>query len=216
MPQPDIFGSIVGTALHGLAWLVALAAILAALTIFGRRFLGRMGEARVGRALVRLFPEARNDVMLPDGRGGLTQIDHLALTPAGILAVETKTYRGIVLGQAQEATWTQVIGRHRHKFQNPLRQDYAHTQALIALQPRVAVHGRVVFAGSARFPKGIPEGVCHVSTLSTAVAALREGSVSEGLRRAWADILAQACTDKAARQAHLSGLRERFGGVPTR
>jgi hypothetical protein len=40
--------------------------------------------------------------------------------PQGLLVVETKTYRGIVLGRANESTRTRVIGRERHSFQNPL------------------------------------------------------------------------------------------------
>lgn len=200
MPQPNIFGSPAGAVFDGLWWLLPLVAALALLKGFIPLFRGRIGEARVGRALGRIFPDVRNDVILPDRRGGLTQTDHLALTPGGLLVVETKTFGGVILGQAGESTWTQVIGRHRHGFQNPLRQNYAHIQAIRALNPRIPVHGQVVFAGGARFPKGIPEGVCHLSTLPRALVPLRSGSVSEDLRAAWTDILAQARTDKAARR----------------
>lgn len=50
---------------------------------------GRRGEAAVSRALRRRLAHVADDVILPDGRGGLTQIDHLALTPTGVLVVET-------------------------------------------------------------------------------------------------------------------------------
>ena len=130
------------------------------------RLSGWIGERRVSAKLKRLFPAVRHDLILPDGRGGLTQLDHLALTPAGLLVVETKTYSGIILGQANESTWTQVIGRRRHSFHNPLRQNYAHVRALEALVPDIPIEGQVVFAGSARFPKGLPEGVCRPSELA--------------------------------------------------
>lgn len=82
--------------------------------------------------------------------------DHLALTPAGLLVVETKTYSGIILGQPNESTWTQAIGRQRHRFQNPLRQNFAHVRVIEALVPDIPVEGRVVFASHAQFPKGLP------------------------------------------------------------
>lgn len=213
MPQADYLSPLLTAVIGGLLWLTVLAAALKLLGGIWHRLLGRCGEARVGSALARLLPEVRNDLIVPDGRGGLTQIDHLALTPAGLLAVETKTYRGVILGQAREATWTQVIGRRRRSFQNPLRQNFAHTQALEALNPAVPVHGLVVFAGPARFPKGLPAGACHISTLPVALSVLREGPVSEELRAAWTRVLAQARTDGAARRAHLAGLRGRFDGI---
>jgi hypothetical protein len=173
---------------------------------------GRAGEAAVGRALKRRFPEVANDAILPDGRAGLTQIDHLVLTPRGILVVETKNYAGSVLGHAREPTWTQVVGRKRSAFQNPLRQNYAHRKAVEALEPGVPVHELVVFAGEARFPKGIPEGACTLAGLDRAVAPWRDGEVTPDLRAAW-DRLRQAVrTDRRARAAHLDGLQMRFGG----
>jgi hypothetical protein len=106
---------------------------------------GAAGEARVAKVLQRLFAEVLNDVILPDGRGGLTQIDHLALTSAGLLVVETKNYRGSIFGQTRERTWTQAIGHQRNRFQNPLYQNFAHTEAVKFHAPDVAVLERVVF-----------------------------------------------------------------------
>ena len=216
MPPPDVIHPVVETVVHGLSWLLLPVLAIAAFKALVPRLLGRLGEARVGKGLALLFPDVRNDVILPDGRGGLTQIDHLALTPAGLLVVETKTYRGVILGRVQEATWTQIIGGRRQSFQNPLRQNYAHLQAVRALGFGVPVRGQVVFAGDARFPKGMPEGVCHASRLALELAALNEGVVSPELRAAWERTLSQARTDRAARKEHLSGLRSRFGGVPDR
>ena len=186
---------------------------MAALKALLPRLSGWAGETRVGARLKRLFPEVRHDLILPDGRGGLTQLDHLALTPAGLLVVETKTYSGIILGQANESTWTQVIGRRRHSFQNPLRQNYAHVRALEALVPDIPIEGQVVFAGSARFPEGLPEGVCRPSELADELRPLRQGEVSAALSRAWEKVLEASRTDPAARREHLRGLQARHGGV---
>ncbi len=202
-------------ALPVLPWLIPLILLLAALRFFRRIRLtqrrGAEGEFQVGQVLERLFRKVRHDLILPDGRGGLTQIDHLVLTPAGLLVVETKNYRGAIFGQADEATWTQVLGGKRHALQNPLRQNHAHLKALQAIGLGIPVLGRVVFTNAASFPKGLPEGVSQVHTLRDDLANLRRGRVPAAIVRAWKILLTHARTDRAARRAHRRGLRARFG-----
>ncbi len=123
------------------------------------RVRGRVGEARVGAVLDRIGTETLHDIILPDGRGGLTQIDHLVLTGASLLVVETKNYSGSIFGQERESQWTQKLGPQTNRFQNPLRQNYGHIQAVQALVPGVPVLGRVVFTDDARFQQGMPASV---------------------------------------------------------
>jgi restriction system protein len=177
------------------------------------RFSGWIGEKAVSARLNRLFPAVCNDLILPDGYGGFTQIDYLALTPRRLLVVETKTYRGMILACANEPTWPQVIGRERHSFQNPLRQNDAQVRALEAVVLGIRVECRVVFAGNARSPKGMPASVCHASTLADEVSPLRQGEVSAQLCAAWDRVIAIDRTDRAAHQEHLRGLQTRHGGV---
>jgi hypothetical protein len=181
----DYTGIVLGAFAPHLLWVIPALTASAALKAMGPWRAGSAGERLVGNRLKSLFPEVRHDLIFPDGRGGLTQIDHLALTPAGLLVVETKTYRGSIFGTGADQTWTQAIGRQRNAFQNPLRQNYAHVRALEALVPDIPVEGRVVFAGDARFPKGLPEGVCRVSELADELAPLRHGEVSPPLRAVW-------------------------------
>ncbi|MBK1695414.1 hypothetical protein CKO09_11795 [Chromatium weissei] len=203
--------------IHLVLWLIpAFFAITGFAVLYYRiilpRHRGRVGEIAVDRALRRLFTEVKHDLIVPDGRGGLTQLDHLALTPAGLLVVETKNYRGLILGKEQDAKWTQVLRSTRHQFQNPLRQNYLHTQAIKALCPDVPIIGRVVFAGQARFPKGMPQGVSQLAQLSQDLADVQRGTVSEPLQQAWQTVLSHARIDAAARKEHMSGLRARHGG----
>ncbi len=94
---------------HGALWPVPVAlALFALLALAIPRLRGKLGERRVANLLDRLGAgEALHDVILPDSRGGLTQVDHLVLTPSGLLVVETKNYRGQIFGQAHDAQWTQ-------------------------------------------------------------------------------------------------------------
>jgi hypothetical protein len=193
-----------------LFWSLLLFAVLTALvTLLRPRFIGAIGEALVSRKLRRYCAEVADDLILPDGRGGLTQVDHFALTPTGLLVVETKNYGGLILGQARDQTWTQCIGRQRHKLQNPLRQNYGHIKTVQALAPGVPVSGLVVFANRAQFPKGQPSGVVMLSDLRRMAGQDVGADVPQTYRQAWEAVVAQSRTDRAARKAHLSGVRQR-------
>jgi restriction system protein len=172
---------------------------------------GRDGERLVGAALERLLPAVVHDVILPTARGGLTQIDHLALTPKGLLVVETKHYRGTILGTLEDRQWVQQRDGRRRLFQNPCRQNYAHLKAVAALGLDVPILELVVFTDSAQFPNGLPDGVSQLARLEADLAPWRRGRMSARLRRAWASVQQAARQDAKARRAHRRGLRVRHG-----
>ena len=121
----------------------------------GRQVLipANMGEALVAQTIATGFRSPHvllNNVTLPTGNDS-TQIDHLLITEGGIFVIETKHYKGWIFGQRGDSHWTQVIYRHKSRFQNPLRQNHAHTKAVQALftLPAEAFIPIVVFTGQA-------------------------------------------------------------------
>ena len=70
-----------------------------------------------------------HDVIIPSSHG-TTQIDHVLVSPFGVFVVETKNYKGWIYGSEDQSTWTQVIYKSKHKFQNPLRQTHRHKKIL--------------------------------------------------------------------------------------
>lgn len=161
-------------------WGVPVVIVLLAVPFLtGGNLRGKAGESRVTTILRRLTAEVRDDVLLPDGRGGLTQVDHMALTPAGIWAVETKDYSGLIFGREREKTWTQKLGNRTYRFQNPLHQNFGHVRALETALPGTPIQGLVVFTDRARFPRGEPAGVVRIEDLAAAMAA----QAGEGLCR---------------------------------
>ncbi len=217
MPSPDplttALAPIATLVTNWARWTIPLVLLLAALRLLLLpKLRGILGERRVGAVLERIGTECLHDVIFPDGRGGLTQVDHVVLTGAGLVVVETKNYRGSIFGQEREAQWTQRLGRRSFRFQNPVRQNYLHTQAVKALVPGVPVLGWVVFTDSARFPNGKPDGV---SSLRDLRRELRDkvGDVppSAALRAAWERLKGRADRSKEARKAHLDAIRERRG-----
>jgi restriction system protein len=103
-----------------------------------------------------------HNVTLPT-EDGSTQIDHIVVSPFGIFCIETKNMRGWIYGSEKQAKWTQVIYRKKTAFQNPLRQNYKHTETLRTLLdfPPEAVHSVVVFVGDSTFKTDMPPNVTY-------------------------------------------------------
>ena len=148
------------------------------------RFQNR-GEVVLSQAVKRRFSPPDyfllNHLTIPIV-GGTTQIDHVLVSRYGVFVIETKDYSGWIFGGAEQRQWTQVLYRVRHRFQNPLRQNFGHLQAIRSLLdflPAEAVTSAVVFTGDADFKTSPPRGVftieqflSHVSNQTSEVMSL--------------------------------------------
>lgn len=129
------------------------------------RFKGWLGERGVRAALARLDSgvyHSFHDLYLPrpDGRG-VTQVDHVIVSPFGIFVIETKNYRGWIFGKEHEPQWTQQNYRSKKRFQNPLHQNKLHIRALIVLLglPEDLFISGIFFFGDAEFKTPMPGNV---------------------------------------------------------
>jgi len=130
------------------------------------RFKGFVGEAMVNLAAL-LFLD-KNDyhliknVTIPT-EDSTTQIDHIIVSRFGVFVVETKNMKGWIFGNERQKTWTQQIYRSKHKFQNPLHQNYKHTktlQELLGLDSDKLI-SVVVFVSDSTFKTAMPENVTY-------------------------------------------------------
>jgi hypothetical protein len=109
--------------------------------------------------LERVAFEAAHQVLVPDGMGGFIHIDHLLLTPRGVLVLDTRRVAGLIFGGDQMSDWT-VMGRgRRYTFDNPQPALYDRIAAVKALVGDVPVEGRLVFSNAGKFTKGFPKWV---------------------------------------------------------
>jgi restriction system protein len=145
-------------------WLFFLLAILSLLkTSFMK---GVVGEFQVN-LLAKLFLDKQiytlfKNVTLPT-EDGTTQIDHVIVSRFGVFVIETKNMKGWIFGSSQQEFWTQKIYRHTVKFQNPLHQNYKHTQILqsaLGIEPE-KLFSLVVFVGNSDFKTPMPENVVY-------------------------------------------------------
>jgi Nuclease-related domain len=103
--------------------------------------------------------EAAHQVLVPDGMGGFIHIDHLLLTPRGLLVLDTRRVAGLIFGGDQMSDWT-VMGRgRRYTFDNPQPALYDRIAAVKALVEDFPVEGRVLFSNLGKFTKGMPKYV---------------------------------------------------------
>ena len=190
--------------------------------VFGRQIRGRIGEGILSSLLRRrLDPalyEILDDVYLPDGTGGTTQIDHIVVSRSGVFVIETKTYRGWIFG-GKGPVWTQSMrGGRKNKFQNPLRQNYKHVCVLSEcchipkehLKSIVAFSGEATFKGdiadSSRFPE-----VMHFASVVDHIHAFITPLFTEERARSYADAIRESSSKVTSeqRRAHVANLRAR-------
>ncbi|MDB6098364.1 MAG: hypothetical protein QOK23_1781 [Gammaproteobacteria bacterium] len=140
--------------------LAAALVLLAALGFFGLRAYQRRARRKSLLArLERIAAAAAHQVLVPDGMGGFIHIDHILLTPRGIVILDTRRVPGLIFGGDQMSDWT-VMGRgHRYTFDNPQPALYDRIAAVKALVGEVPVEGRLLFSNVGKFTKGIPKWV---------------------------------------------------------
>lgn len=148
------------------------------------RFQNR-GEELVRKLIINHLPSSSwhllNNVTLKTA-DGTTQIDHVLVSRFGVFVIETKHYAGWLFGDAKSKQWTQVIYGTKHRFQNPLHQNYKHLKAvqelLDFLSPEQVI-GLVVFTGDAEFKSVIPRGVFSLDNLVEHFKGLSEEVLTE-------------------------------------
>lgn len=213
MPELNPFEPLTGVVIRCAFWVIPIIVSFSAFRALLPSLKGAIGEAMVGSTLNGPFGNVLHDIIVPDGHGGLTQIDHVALTGAGLLVVETKNYSGTIFGTAKDAQWTQRLGGRSYSFQNPLHQNHLHVSALRALLPLVPVREHVVFAGGSVFPKGIPEGVSLMDSLRRDLRNLVAiGAIPSAHAAAWEQLKQNVRTDRLSRKEHLAAIRKKSGG----
>ena len=129
-------------------------------------FKGMLGEFLVNFLLTKLLPKEQytliKNITLPTD-DGTTQIDHIVVSEFGLFVIETKNMKGWIFGNANQKQWTQKIFKYTGKFQNPLHQNYKHTQTLASCLaiPNEFIYSVVVFIGDSTFKTKMPDNVTY-------------------------------------------------------
>ncbi|HVC02935.1 MAG TPA: nuclease-related domain-containing protein [Steroidobacteraceae bacterium] len=179
-------------------WIGAVAAVLAlaaAGTMLLRRHRRRARRRALLARLERIAVEAVHRVQVPDGMGGTIHVDHLLLTPRGVLILDTRRVPGLIFGGDQMNEWTVMARGTRYTFDNPQPALYDRIAAVKAIVGEVPVEGLVVFSNVGRFAKGVPKCVTMLDGLDLECAASEpageQSAQFAGYRAAWSTLVAQ-------------------------
>jgi hypothetical protein len=209
--------SILVSMVEGFWWLLPFVLIAAFFKSPGVK--GWFGEQRVKNLIRRrldpsVFREF-HDVTVPAEDGSTSQIDHVYVSPFGILVIETKNMGHWIFGGRKQRIWTQQIYRTKVPFQNPLHQNYRHIKALQVLLdlPLDVFKSIVVFTGDCTFKTEMPDEVCtcddlieYIHSIDTRILATEQiDTVCTKLRGSRLERTFRT------RQQHIDGLRRRHG-----
>lgn len=167
---------------HGwtkLIWIFSAAFVILLLRLLLRgswglnrnELLGQLAERKLAKLLERqLSAEYKHyrNLVLKTNRGDLTEIDHLVVSPFGIFVIEVKNYKGWIFGAEHQSHWVLHNFRRTHQFQNPLRQNYKHTEALTYLleidsnTDTDIIYSVVAFSRRAQFKIPMPDNVLFI------------------------------------------------------
>jgi hypothetical protein len=118
-----------------------------------------------------------NNIRL-DAPWGISQLDHVIISRFGIFVIESKWRNGWVFGDADDMKWTIVLYRKKYSFQNPIRQNSGHIDAIakyLKVNPNT-IHSLIVFWGDASFktrmPKNVLKGDCFIGYVKSKTRVL--------------------------------------------
>jgi hypothetical protein len=181
--DPDWIAAGVAIALVGAGGYVAFGA-------YQRRARRKQLLARLDRVAY----ESAHQVLVPDGMGGYIHIDHLLLTPRGLLVLDTRRVPGLIFGGDQMSDWT-VIGRRRFTFDNPQPALYDRLAAVKALAGDFPVEGRLLFSNIGKFTKGMPKYVMMLDGIEVEFPqvdrSLKGSAALEPFAEVWGRVVSQ-------------------------
>ncbi|MGW8169360.1 MAG: NERD domain-containing protein [Sulfurovaceae bacterium] len=153
------------------------------------------------------------NVTLKLSDGSTTQIDHILVSRYGIFIIETKNMKGWIFGAEHQKEWTQQIFKQKHKFQNPIHQNYRHTKALeetLELPSSMFV-SIIAFVGDCTFKTSMPQNVFRGLSYARYIKSFKQErlthiQISETIGKLGYKRLDQSFkTDRA----HVNNLKER-------
>src|SRR5690606_23836881 len=115
-------------------------------------------------------------------KDSISQIDHIVVSDYGIFVIETKNYKGWILGYENSQNWTQVIYKYKNKFYNPVLQNRGHIYALKYLLKEyrnLEFISIVVFTDKATLKTNTATEVIYLSKLLKTIYKYDEINISE-------------------------------------
>lgn len=118
-----------------------------------------------------------NNIILYSSHTISTQIDHVVVSRYGIFIIENKDYGGWIYGTENNKQWTCTYQNgEKYPFQNPIHQNYLHTEAVKRIIPFVkkGLFSVVVFSNRSEFKTVFPKNIVHSNSLVEYLKSFKE------------------------------------------
>lgn len=205
----------------GYIYLLAVVVLGILIKMLTPKVKGWFGETIVATMLSGL-PENEykvlNNIML-DNEYGTTQIDHVIVSKYGIFVIETKNYKGWIIGNEYADQWTKNMYGKKYNFRNPLKQNYAHVKALEALlnldeNKFIPI---VAFSWNTDIKVKTSKPVVYINQLKKTVLSYEEEKLSISDIQQIADRIVYANVDsKDNRKEHISAIHNKINKNETK
>jgi hypothetical protein len=155
----NIIGGLILVAVFLSTWFVAipLGILYVGFIVFSRTNFGKgwLGEYQVRRIIGKNNPNKSkyviNNLTFNDGTKSV-QIDHLVISPSGLIVIETKNRVGKIYGKEDDLNWTVVFkyGKEKASMFNPVKQNEGHLKSLEKiLSVKTPMNSIIVFTKNA-------------------------------------------------------------------
>ncbi|MFN3753984.1 NERD domain-containing protein [Flavobacterium sp.] len=167
-----------------LVLLLLFIALIVLLNFYKSDIKGVIGEQTVSlylRSLDKTKYKVIHNVVLVSGEY-TSQIDHIVISDYGVFVIETKNYKGWILGHEHSEYWTQVIYNRKEKLYNPIRQNSGHIKTLkkcLAEYPHVNYKSIIVFSSRATIKVNTITDVVYTSRLVRTIKRYSGTTLSE-------------------------------------
>lgn len=184
--------------------------------LFKTRIKGKIGEKTIATVLKFLNTsnyKVINNIVLKTGEK-TTQIDHLVISDFGIFVIETKNYKGWILGNEYSYYWTQVIYKRRERLYNPIKQNLGHIKALkncLVDYPNLKYVSIVVFLSKATLKVHTTTPVVYSHQLRKTIKRYSDRNLTATEKEAiFKKISANNLIDTYDKRKHVQSIKQRI------
>jgi predicted RNA-binding Zn-ribbon protein involved in translation (DUF1610 family) len=184
--------------------------------LYSPKIKGVIGEKSISSILYFLdkskYKVINNIVLKKNNK--TSQIDHVVISDFGIFVVETKNYKGWIIGNENSEHWIQVLFKRKQKFYNPIKQNLGHINALkncLDQYPNIKYIPIVVFSSKSNIKVKTTNHVLNSNQLIAAIKKYDKINLTEADKeKIFEKIIESNLVDKYDKNEHVESIKQQI------
>lgn len=196
--------------------LILIVALAVIFLFYKKKIKGIIGEKTVSSILYFLDStkyNVINNVVIKNDEV-TSQIDHMVVSDFGIFVIETKNFKGWIVGGEKSEFWTQVIFKYKNRFYNPLLQNSGHIKALkecLIDYPHIKYYSIIVFSKNADIKVNTSQDVINSSQLLRTIKKYSDINLTETEKeKITKKIKSSNLIDSYDKRQHIKSIKKRI------